>query len=90
MGGDNADFVRIAFAFGVTVATIAQTIGHISGCHINPAVTFGLVFGRKIGILKALLYIVFQCLGALIGAGLLKVRPLRVCFCCCLFLLLCY
>jgi glycerol uptake facilitator-like aquaporin len=39
-------------------------------------VTFGLVFGRKIGILKALLYIVFQCLGALIGAGLLKVRIL--------------
>lgn len=72
MGGDAADIVRIAFAFGVTVATIAQSIGHISGCHINPAVTFGLVFGRKIGILKALLYIVFQCVGALIGAGLLK------------------
>lgn len=71
--GAEADFVRIAFAFGVTVATIAQSIGHISGCHINPAVTFGLVFGRKIGIIKALFYIVFQCLGALIGAGLLKV-----------------
>ncbi len=71
--GAEADFVRIAFAFGVTVATIAQSIGHISGCHINPAVTFGLVFGRKIGILKAFLYIVFQCVGALIGAGLLKV-----------------
>lgn len=71
--GAEADFVRIAFAFGVTVATIAQSIGHISGCHINPAVTFGLVFGRKIGILKAFLYVVFQCVGALIGAGLLKV-----------------
>ncbi len=73
MGAD-ADFVRIAFAFGVTVATIAQTIGHISGCHINPAVTFGLLFGRKIGIIKALLYIIFQCLGAVVGAGILRVK----------------
>lgn len=71
MGGQEQDYVRIAFAFGVTVATIAQSIGHISGCHINPAVTFGLVFGRKIGIIKAILYIIFQCVGALIGAGLL-------------------
>jgi len=65
------DFVRIALCFGVTVATMAQSIGHISGCHINPAVTAGLLIGRKIGVIKALLYIVSQCIGAVIGTGLL-------------------
>lgn len=67
------DFVRIALAFGVTVATMAQSIGHVSGCHINPAVTAGLLVGQKIGLVKALLYVVSQCLGAVLGAGLLKV-----------------
>jgi len=67
------DFVRIALAFGVTVATMAQSIGHVSGCHINPAVTAGLLVGQKIGLVKALLYVVSQCLGAILGAGLLKV-----------------
>jgi len=65
------DFVRIALAFGVTVATIAQSIGHVSGCHINPAVTFGLLFGQKIGLVKSILYILSQCIGAAIGAALL-------------------
>ena len=74
--GAEADFVRIALAFGVTVATMAQSIGHVSGCHINPAVTAGLLVGRKIGIIKAICYIVAQCLGATIGAGLLLVRIL--------------
>merc|ERR1719510_740358 len=67
----NNDFVRIALAFGVTVATIAQSIGHVSGCHINPAVTFGLLFGQKIGLVKSILYILSQCIGAAIGAALL-------------------
>merc|ERR1711935_1089076 len=48
------DVVRIALAFGLAVATMAQSIGHISGCHINPAVTAGLFVGRKIGLIKAI------------------------------------
>lgn len=73
LGDTSADFVRIALAFGVTVATMAQSIGHVSGCHINPAVTAGLLFGRKIGLVKSIFYVVAQCLGAVIGAGLLLV-----------------
>ena len=69
----SGDYVRIALCFGVTVATMAQSIGHISGCHINPAVTAGLLVGRKIGLIKAILYIVSQCIGAVIGTGLLLV-----------------
>ena len=69
----DVDIVRISLAFGLAVATLAQSIGHISGCNINPAVTVGLVTGRKMGIAKGVLYIIAQCAGALIGAGILQV-----------------
>lgn len=69
---DQAKYVRIALAFGLAVATIAQTVGHISGCHINPAITVGLVAGAKVEVLKGLAYVVAQSLGGLLGAALLK------------------
>ena len=75
------DITRIALAFGLTVATLAQSIGHISGCNVNPAVTVGLVTGRKMGIAKGILYIIAQCLGALIGAGILQVMIISKKYC---------
>ncbi|KAF2355402.1 Major intrinsic protein [Trinorchestia longiramus] len=62
---------RIALTFGLTVATIAQAIGHVSGCHINPAVTLGMVVARCTSLVRAVLYIIFQCIGAITGAALL-------------------
>lgn len=54
------------------VKKIVSFTGHISGCHINPAVTVGLFFGGKIGLIKTVLYVVVQCVGAIVGAALLK------------------
>jgi len=74
-----ANIVRYSLTFGFTVATMAQCIGHVSGCHINPAVTLGLFVGRKIGLVASILYIIFQCIGALIGAALLlAIQPENV------------
>ena len=78
---NDAPPVQYGLCFGITVATIAQSIGHVSGCHINPAVTFGLFFGRKIGLIKSILYVVFQSVGGLIGAGQHPLLPPRRRFC---------
>lgn len=63
----------VSFAFGLTVLTMAYAIGHISGCHLNPAVTVGLVVGGRHPASQALPYIVAQTCGAIAGAGVLYV-----------------
>lgn len=66
------DIVQIALSFGLCVATSVWIIGHISGGHINPAVTAAMLVTRRISLLRAIMFIVSQSLGAIAGAGLLK------------------
>ncbi len=63
----------IAMAFGLTVLTMAYAIGHISGCHLNPAVSVGLWTGKRFPASDVLPYIVAQVAGAIVGAGVLYV-----------------
>ena len=66
-----ANYVHISFSFGLVVGTIVWSIAHVSGGHINPAVTIGLLIARKITFVRAVLYIVAQCAGAIAGSGIL-------------------
>src|ERR1700752_4365935 len=61
----------VALAFGLTVLTMAYAIGHISGCHLNPAVTVGLWSGGRIPASDVLPYVVAQVLGCIACAGVL-------------------
>jgi aquaporin Z len=61
----------VSLAFGLTVLTMAFAIGHVSGCHLNPAVTIGLVVGGRFSAGQAVPYIIAQVLGALAGAAIL-------------------
>lgn len=63
----------VSFAFGLTVLTMAYAIGHISGCHLNPAVTIGLCTAKRFPGGEVLHYIVAQVLGAIAAAGVLFV-----------------
>ncbi len=64
-------FAGIALAFGLTVLTMAYAIGHVSGCHLNPAVSVGLWAGGRFKAAELLPYIVAQVLGAIAGAAVL-------------------
>jgi aquaporin Z len=64
-------FMGVALAFGLTVLTMAYAIGHISGCHLNPAVSVGLWLGGRFEARELLPYIVAQVLGGLAGAVIL-------------------
>lgn len=61
----------VSLAFGLTVMTMAYAIGHISGCHLNPAVTLGLVAGKRHPAHEALPYILAQVIGGALGASVL-------------------
>jgi aquaporin Z len=65
-------FLGVALAFGLTLLTMAYTIGHISGCHINPAVSFGLWAGGKFPGSSLLPYIAAQVIGAVMAGGVVK------------------
>src|SRR5579863_3219881 len=66
-------FVGVALAFGLTVLTMAYAIGHVSGCHLNPAVSIGLCVGGRFPAKDLAPYIIAQVLGAIAGAGVLYV-----------------
>jgi aquaporin Z len=69
----NIGFVGVAFAFGLTVLTMAYAIGHVSGCHLNPAVSIGLWAGKRFPAADLLPYIVLQVMGAIAGAAALYI-----------------
>jgi len=66
-----ASHVGIAFAFGLTVLVMVYAIGNISGCHINPAISVAMLVAGKMKGKDTLMYIIAQCLGAIVGAGIL-------------------
>lgn len=65
------NLVATSLAFGLSVVAMAYTIGSFSGCHINPAITLAAWVSKRISSLDALMYMVFQTLGAFAGAGIL-------------------
>ncbi|XP_064610342.1 aquaporin AQPAe.a-like [Liolophura sinensis] len=68
----NPSVVQIALSFGLIVATMVWCIGHVSGGHINPAVTAAMCVTRKISLARGFFYVIAQCAGAILGAGVLK------------------
>jgi aquaporin Z len=66
-------FAGVALAFGLTVLTMAFAIGHISGCHLNPAVSIGLAVARRFPAKDLPAYIVAQVAGGIAGAGVLLI-----------------
>lgn len=71
VGADLSTVVGTAMAFGLSVIAMAYTIGGISGCHINPAITLGVFLSKRMSGKDALMYIVFQVIGGLLGAAIL-------------------
>lgn len=64
-------YLGVAFAFGLTVLTMAYAIGHISGCHLNPAVSVGLAVGGRFSFSDLPMYVIAQTLGAIVAAFLI-------------------
>lgn len=70
-GVDAASVVGTAIAFGLAVVAMAYTIGGVSGCHINPAITLGCLLTKRIECKDAVMYMIFQVIGSIIGAAIL-------------------
>jgi len=71
VAGKYIGFLGISLAFGISVLVMVYAIGHISGCHINPAITIAMLLNGKIPAKDAIIYIVVQCIGAIIASALL-------------------
>jgi aquaporin Z len=71
IAGGHITFTGIAFAFGLTVLAMVYAIGPISGCHINPAISIAMLVAGKMKGKDCLMYIIAQCLGAIVGAAIL-------------------
>lgn len=75
VGCDSANgsgYILTAFAFGLVIVAVAYSIGNVSGCHINPAVSLAMLISKKMTVKEFWGYVVFQVLGAVSGAGLLR------------------
>ena len=70
-GTDPASIVGTAFAFGLAVVAMAYTIGGISGCHINPAISLGCFLSGRMTAKDCGMYIIFQVIGAILAAAVL-------------------
>ncbi len=73
LAGSHIGFAGVALAFGLTVLTMAYAIGHISGCHLNPAVSVGLCAAGRFDKKELVPYIVAQVIGGILGAAVLSV-----------------
>ncbi len=73
IAGGEVGFLGIAFAFGLAVVAMAYAIGPVSGCHINPAITLGMLLSGRISGKDAGMYMLFQVVGACIGSAVLWV-----------------
>jgi len=71
IAGSAIGYSGISFAFGLSVVAMVYAIGTISGCHINPAISISMLVAGKLSVKDTAFYVVFQCIGAIIGAGIL-------------------
>jgi aquaporin Z len=71
LAGSHIGFVGVGFAFGLSLLAMVYTIGPISGCHINPAVTVGVLLAKRIGSRDAVMYMVAQIFGAIAASALI-------------------
>jgi aquaporin Z len=71
IAGQYIGYQGISLAFGLSVVAMVYAIGSISGCHINPAISISMLVAGKISIKDTAMYVAFQCVGAIIGAGIL-------------------
>jgi aquaporin Z len=71
IAGDRVGFLGISFAFGLTVLAMVYAIGHISGCHINPAISVAMLVAGRMKLKDTILYVIAQCIGAIAGAAVL-------------------